>query len=103
MYEPDPTKPYGSCSTCGKEVTDRDAMLAHFGETRQGGQSHRVRVTNPTRIERIGNELDRLVEDALDDFIREANRLLDDVSKEEITEAMQNVHGDFTAAWENHR
>jgi hypothetical protein len=101
-YDPDPTKPYGTCETCGEKLADKDAVHAHFAATRSDSTpSHRVQITNPTRLERIERELDYAVESALNDFTEEAYRLLDDgVTEEEITEAMRMVHGDFGNAWE---
>jgi len=88
------------CSTCNIEIADRDAMRAHFAETMIGNHSHSVRITNPTRHERIVNELDRLAEDALHQFVEEAWEMADDgVTDEEITEAMRMVDGDFEDAW----
>lgn len=78
-------------------------MSAHLHDTYEAGKnkSHRGRTTNSTRAERIENELERLAEDALSDFVENAWRLVDrdGVTEDEITAAVRSVVADFDDAW----
>lgn len=94
IYDPEPGKPYGSCINCGAEIGTRDDMTAHFDATRTNGRTHSVRVTNPTRAERIESALQDYAEEAAAEFADNVTTLLDadDVTEEEVTEAMRTVY-----------
>jgi len=100
-YDQIPDKPYAACEGCDTNFPAPADMKAHFKETMTGGKSHRARITNPTRAERIVNELDNLAEDALYEFVNKAQDLIEEgVTEEEITEAMRSVTADFADFWE---
>ncbi|MCU1441114.1 MAG: hypothetical protein JWP85_2111 [Rhodoglobus sp.] len=100
-FDPDPDKPYGNCMDCEEVFADRADMSAHLSETYKAGKSHRGRGTNPTRAERIERELDQIAEDVLYDFVSRTEDLVDrdEVTEEEITEAVGRVTADFADAW----
>lgn len=105
-YDPDPDKPYGECVTCGVSLATQEDAKAHRADTRPAnmGSSHSTRSTNPSRTERIESELQRLADDALYDFVDQAEDLLDDgVTEDEIKAAMRMVDADFSDAWEKDR
>lgn len=96
----DPTdEPYGVCA-CGVTVPNREALSEHWKLT-GGGAGHSTKITNPTRAQRIENELEDLAQSALSDFVNEAEQLLDEeeVTEEEITEALRMIVADPARAW----
>ncbi|WP_143153956.1 hypothetical protein [Rhodococcus rhodnii] len=75
IYDPKPGVPYGTCMVCDALFADRAAVNAHHDATRpvanpsEGfvnlGRSHTVRITNPTRPERIRSMVEEVLEEAL--------------------------------------
>jgi len=102
-FDPDPDRPYATCTQCPEVMQDETAMRAHFKATMQGGRSHRVSITNPTRTERIEQELDRIADDALYEFTNGLDELIlsGDVTEAEIDAAVITVTRDFADAWKD--
>lgn len=101
-FDQNPDEPYAVCEDCGESLADRAAMSAHFAATRPAGlgSSHRVRITNMERSERIERQLDSLAEDAVSEFVDKAFDLITDgVTEEEITAAVRSVTADFADGW----
>lgn len=107
-FDPEEGVPYGKCEICAEELADRAAVNAHLAASRtEGGSSHRVRLTNLTRPERITQHLEMEANDAIDEaitsFVDAAARLLDreGVTLGEINEAVKKVYADadWSDAW----
>lgn len=67
-YDQDPTRPYGHCEDCDQPINNRDDVNHHLIQTknsRAGNRSHRVRVQNQTRRERIARHIGNLHEQAM--------------------------------------
>lgn len=70
-YDRHPTRPYGYCEDCDQPINSRDDVHHHMIQTMNscdGNRSHRVRVQNPTRRERIAHRLETLHEQAMREY-----------------------------------
>lgn len=97
-------KPYGVCMSCGTEIADYDAMQAHFSETMHGTTrgSHSIRVTNPTREERVQQAIDRIVYDSIEDALSKLEREVGygrAISLDEARKALRH-HETFLEMWD---
>lgn len=101
-FDPDAGKDYAACKNCAETFPTRVEMSEHLHSTFTNGRSHSASIKNQTRAERIKNELDDLMQDALYEFMDSAGKLVDDegVTEEEISEAMRSVDVDLVSAWE---
>lgn len=102
-FDPVEGTPYAMCSDCKFVATSRAESDAHLSETTpEGGYSHTMRVTNPTREERVRRGIDRILEEALDDFVSDVEDLIEsgDATEEEVDPIVNRIGGDFAAAWE---
>jgi hypothetical protein len=107
-FDPTPDEPYGKCMDCGAALTTEADSRAHMSSTfkqstSQSSSSHRVRITNPSRPERIRREMARIVDDALYDAMEALDRLTGraELTDNEVAEALR-MWPDFADAWDEH-
>lgn len=107
LYDPEPGKPYGTCTTCGIVIQTDEHCSDHLTATMpvNGGGSHSVRITNPTRAERIESAIQDYADEAAAEFADNVSTLLDadNVTEEEVTEAMRTVYIDLDQALKDPR
>lgn len=102
-FDADPNEPYGTCLTCAlklqTETDAREHMAATFAQP-GANASHRVRITNPQRADRIDTAVSGLVDSALDTFVEELQALVDSdtISEDEAT-AATGRWSEFSDAW----
>lgn len=102
--EPEADKPYGTCKTCGADIADYEAMQKHFSETLGGPErgSHTIQVVNPTRQERIEQNIDRIVNDSVMEALDKIDREVGEdrsITLEEATTALRH-HDTFLEMWD---
>lgn len=104
-FDPAPDKPYGVCETCGIELAAYADMRAHLSETHaaHGKRSHRVKLTNLSRGERIDQAVSRIVDDRIEDAMNDIERLVTagDITDEEAATALR-CHSNFHDAWQEY-
>lgn len=104
-FDPDPSKPYGRCKTCGIELGTQGDARSHMDDTMRasGGKSHSVWIANPNRATRIKWEASRIVDSAIDRALEEFDDLVQrgQLTNEEVAEAL-HMHPDFADAWEDY-
>ncbi|MCT1835020.1 hypothetical protein M3D63_09580 [Kocuria palustris] len=74
LFEPDPDQPYGRCQDCAATFQDRAQLQEHLDATyraRSEKHSHKIWISNPSRLERIERRVHRLIETAMRAHIRE--------------------------------
>jgi hypothetical protein len=107
-FNPEPGALYARCSDCGKALADEASVRTHSEETMKPtgeagvtARSHRVRILNPSREQRISGEVDRIVGDATQAACDDLWRLVDDgdLTEDEVAVALR-WHDDFSEAWE---
>ena len=61
-----PDEPYGECLNCQMQLDQKSDADEHMRQTMPDkGPSHRVRITNPTRDQRIRSAVGQIIDDAL--------------------------------------
>lgn len=100
-----PDEPYASCTTCSGTFDTKDDSQAHMLSTAKdsGGRSHRVRISNPSRPERIERRVGSLIDDAVVEIIDELINLerRGQITDEEIGAALKGY--DLIAdAWQDY-
>ena len=100
-YDQIPGKDYGHCMDCDTTFANRAEMYEHLSATVvPNDKSHGGRVTNPTRAERIQQELSLLADNALSRYLDNIDELTrHGVTEEEITEALKSVDIDVSYGW----
>lgn len=99
-FDPEPGKPYAICRTCKVELAEREDGEKHMTDTDKGDGSHVIAIKNPTRKQRIQNEITRLAEDAVYEFVDLVYTMMDDATEEELSEAIANITVDFNDVWQ---
>lgn len=126
-FNPDPTKPYGICVTCGIELATTEDAREHRSATVKPvndgavvARGHRTRATNPPRNDRVRRYIAQVLEDAVDNDLeidfpsrtftvtdRAVEKAIDvlladaergDLAYPEITENLKHEH-EFYDAW----
>lgn len=108
-FDPRPDEAYGRCLICDLELPTELVANEHMSETLEAAKTdaqgnargHRVRVSNPTRAQRIEMEVSRIVDSAIDDAMNELDRLSGDATSKEIHTALGG-NFEFQEAWEEH-
>ena len=107
-YDPNPDAPYGTCSTCSLVIaTEADAnehLRQTIGQGDGAGHSHSVRITNPSRPDRIRRRIAMVIDDAIADAMDELDRLTsrgDNLTEAEVAEALR-MWPDFSEAWDDY-
>lgn len=99
-----PESPYAHCNDCELVAQTPEDSSAHLNATFESGgkgRSHQMRVTNPTRKERLCQQIDSEIEDALAELVDELFTLHEryGATEEEITEALRFTSLDLAEAW----
>lgn len=102
-FDPLPDQPYAECISCGLTLATQDDGREHMTATRpEAGQgaSHRIRITNQPRPDRIRSAVARVIDDAITDSLEDIDRLVerDGATAEEVTEALR-FYPDFADAY----
>lgn len=101
-FDADEDAPYATCATCDEKLSAKADARTHLDATlgQSSGRSHRIRITNPTRAERIEHEIERLVADATDAFVSDLQQLVDErsITPEEATTGVAQW-SEFADAW----
>lgn len=104
-FDPDPSKAYGRCKTCGIELDTQDDSRSHMDDTMRasGGKSHTVWIANPDRATRIKWGTSLIVESAIDRAIEELDGLVQrgQITTGEVEEAL-SLYPNFEDAWQDY-
>ena len=103
-FDPIPGKPYGECADCGVALQTQEDGREHMSATRPAhgqGSSHRIRVTNQPRADRIQAAVNWLVSDAIDESMEGIHWLVehDGATAEEVADALLS-YPDFADAYD---
>jgi len=103
-FDPIPGQPYGECTNCGISLATQEEGREHMSATRPEagqGSSHRIRITNQTREDRIRSAVAWVVDDAITESMEDLHRLVerDGATPEELTAAL-GAHPDFADAYD---
>lgn len=99
-FGPYSNSPYGRCLDCSLTIETREHSHQHLDESRNGlSKSHRVRIGNPSREDRIRREAQVEIERALEDAMERLDGFKPDASDDEIREALK-LFPDFRGAWD---
>lgn len=101
-FDPTPGQPYGECADCGTTLQTQTDSREHMAATRPEGQgsSHRVRVTNASRADRIRRAVADVVDDAITESMEDIDRLVerDGATAEEVAAELAS-YPDFADAY----
>ena len=108
-FDPIPGRSYGTCLTCSLDIETEEASREHMSQTfdeakaRGESTSHRITITNAPRADRIRARVACIVEDAINESMRDFDRLVDrgDITEAELAEALR-WHPDFADAREEY-
>lgn len=106
-YNPREDENYGMCLNCDTVFMTKQEQESHMSETLKestSNRSHSVRTVNPSRLERIDNAIEALVEDAMDEVCREIDDLIsyNHITEEEAQEAVRHIAVDLENEWDNY-
>lgn len=98
-FDPTPGQDYGYCLRCAAlMVTETDAL------THRVSPGHVIKVTNPSRPERLRREISTMVDEAMRSLCEQLDQLVDDkyASPAEINDTLMDWPG-VTEYWDDHR
>lgn len=102
-FEPREDENYGKCLSCGIDIVTVEDSVEHMNSTMKDSPtgSHSVSVINPTRLSRVQNGIDSVLDDALTRAAEEVDRMIDnnDITMEEADKAAANWP-DFADFWD---
>ena len=104
-FEPREDENYGKCLSCGIDIVAVEDSVGHMNETfsatKAGERGHTISVLNPTRLSRIQNGIDSVLDDAMTRAAEEVDRMIDnnDITEAEAQTAIAN-YSDFADFWE---
>ena len=102
-FDPIPGQPYGECTDCGvalqTQEEGREHMAATFSEAGQG-PSHRIRITNPPRADRVRTAVNCAIDDAISEAMEDIHRIVerDGATPDELATALA-AYPDFADAY----
>lgn len=112
LYDPTPGALYATCKTCGIDLPDEDAASRHRSETMAPvsdgavtARGHATRTFNPSRETRVRRAIERVLEDASEDYVnldlRTMTFELEDGAAEEAADSLlRNVEAGHYSARE---
>lgn len=102
LFDQLPDEPYGECADCDLVIDTESTARQHMSDTvgSKGNSSHSIKVTNPTRPDRIRSALQTVVDDAINDAMEEIDRMVSraHLTDEEVAEALR-WWPDFHDTW----
>lgn len=106
-YNPRESEDYGICIDCDAVFLTEQEQESHMSETLKTStnkRSHSVRTINPSRLERIDNAIDSLVEDAMDEVCRGIDDLIsfNHITEEEALQVIRRTVIDLENEWDNY-
>jgi len=109
-FNQDPGADYGKCNTCGialpteQDASDHREATLEASKVAGGSKSHSTRTTNPSREDRIENNIGSLIEGAIQDVLSSIDDLIaaDHITEEEAVAALKLQHVDFLDEWKEY-
>ena len=103
-FDPEQDVQYGHCLSCPERFATQEDADEHLSSSfdQDRGKSHRIRITNRARSERIRTEIVSIVDDALTTAVEKVAELVDQghITQEEAEHAVRN--SELADAWDEY-